>query len=188
MAYKNLSGTTGNINNLKRLSPAFPAVLYNTKVDVAGNHLSGLLLIKKMPDSSTRVVFSNEMGFKFFDFEFAPGGNFKVHFIIKQLDKKAVIKTLRKDFEIVLMQQLDESRMIVKKDATDLYYIFPQSKGSNCYITDSSSTYLVKMERASGSKAVVEIITANYINGTPDSIGISHKNFTFNIQLKKIQR
>ncbi|HQY12763.1 MAG TPA: hypothetical protein PK133_11145, partial [Ferruginibacter sp.] len=79
--------------------------LYSTTVDVSGNHLSGLLLVKKMPDSSTRMVFSSEMGLSFFDFEFSADGNFKVYSIIKKMNRKAVIKTLRHDFELVLMNR-----------------------------------------------------------------------------------
>ena len=100
----------GDITGLQKFKPAFTVALYNTQVDVVGNHLSGLLLIKKMPDSSTRMVFSNEMGFKYFDFEFAADGNFKVYSIIKQMNRKAVLKTLRKDFELILMNKLEIGR------------------------------------------------------------------------------
>src|SRR6187402_1932792 len=82
--YMQMQTTTGNINGLAKFKPAFSVALYKTEVDVVGNHLSGLLLIKKMPDSSTRMVFSNEMGLKFFDFEFTTDGNFKVYFIMKK--------------------------------------------------------------------------------------------------------
>ena len=105
------------------------------------------------------------------------------------MNKKAVIKTLRKDFEIILMQQLMFNNMQVKQDELHrLYYIFRQQKGSNCYITDSNTATLIRMERASANRPVVEILTYNYNDGIPDSINISHKNFTFNIQLKKINR
>ncbi|MBI3883246.1 MAG: hypothetical protein HY305_03280, partial [Sphingobacteriales bacterium] len=113
--YKNLQPATGNTSNLQKFKPDFTVALYNTQVDVIGNHLSGLLLIKKMPDSITRIVFSNEMGFTFFDFEFSSTGNFKVHSIIKKMNKKAVIKTLRKDFELVLMRNLDNNKLAIRK-------------------------------------------------------------------------
>ena len=73
-AYKNLQATTGNVASLQQFKPVFASALYKADIDVIGNHLSGLLLIKKMPDSTTRMVFSNEIGFKFFDFEFSPDG------------------------------------------------------------------------------------------------------------------
>jgi hypothetical protein len=177
----------GNIATLQKFKPAFTVALYKTQVDVVGNHLSGLLIIKKMPDSSTRMVFSNEMGFKFFDFEFAADGNFKVYSIIKQMNKKAVLKTLRKDFELVLMNQLDSSSMDIRKnEAGWMYYVFPQTKGFYYYITSSSGDQLLRMERASNKKVVVEAVVQNYVNGMPDSIAINHQTFNFTIALKRI--
>jgi hypothetical protein len=179
---------TGDVNTLSKFIPAFNVALYNTQVDVVGNHLSGLFLIKKMPDGSTRMVFSNEMGFKFFDFEFSAAGNFKVYSIIKKMDKKTVVKTLRKDFELVLMQHLDCATASIHKKDGLVYYVFPQSKGYNYYITDSIGSQLLSMERASKKKTVVSAIMKNYSNGIPDTIGISHKTFSFTIGLKKLER
>jgi len=173
---------------LQKFKPPFTVALYNTTVDVVGNHLSGLLLIKKMPDSSTRMVFSNEMGIGFFDFEFASDGKFKVYSIIKKLNKKSVIKTLQHDFELILMNNLDNSKAVVKTNEGLIYFIFPQSKGFNYYITNQSGDNLVRMERASNKKTIVEAVMKNYTGGIPDTIGISHKTFEFNIGLKRIER
>jgi hypothetical protein len=186
--HQQMQSAVADVNMLQKFKPAFTVALYNTTVDVMGNHLSGLLLIKKMPDSSTRVVFSNEMGLGFFDFEFAADGSFKVYSIMKKLDKKSVIKTLQHDFELVLMNRLDNSKVIVKTNEGLTYFIFPQSKGFNYYITNQSGDELVRMERASNKKTMVEAVMKNYIGGIPDTIGISHKTFEFNIGLKRIER
>lgn len=177
-----------DISKLNAFKPFFSVALYKTEVDVVGNHLSGLLLIKRMPDSSLRMVFSNEMGFKFFDFEFSADGNFRVYSIIKKMNKRSVLKTLKKDFQLVLMENLDSSKASVRNDGGLLYYIFPQSKGYNYYITDSTGSELLRMERASSRKTVVEAVMKQYVNGIPDTIGISHKTFEFNIGLKRIER
>src|ERR1700754_3148032 len=94
-SYMQMQTATADVNVLQKFKPVFTVALYSTTVDVVGNHLSGLLLIKKMPDSSTRMVFSNEMGVGFFDFEFKDDGDFKVYSIMKKLNKKSVIKTLQ---------------------------------------------------------------------------------------------
>ena len=187
-AYKNMQVAAGDVTSLQKFKPDFSVALYSTQVDVIGNHLSGLLLIKKMPDSSTRLVFSNEMGFKFFDFEFSADGNFKVYSVIKQMNKKAVLKTLRKDFELVLMNKLDSSKVDVRTDSGLLYYVFPNEKGYYYYITNQSGDQLLRMERASKRKVVVEAVIQNYVNGIPDSVNISHKKFGFIIALKRIER
>jgi len=173
---------------LLQFKPVFTKALYNTTVDVVGKHLSGLLLVKAMPDSSTRLVFSNEMGFKYFDFEFSAAGIFRVYYILPQMDKAAVLTTLRKDFELLLMQHLDTGKaFLLKKDGL-FYYGFPQSKGNNYYITDSTCRQLIRLERASKRKPVVIAVMQNYTDGMPDSIGISHTNFNFTIGLKKLKQ
>jgi hypothetical protein len=186
--HQQMQSATADVNVLQKFKPAFTVALYNTTVDVMGNHLSGLLLIKKMPDSSTRVVFSNEMGLGFFDFEFKPDGEFKVYSIMKKLNKNSVIKTLQHDFELVLMNNLDNSKAVVKTNEGLTYFIFPQSNGFNYYITNQTGDQLVRMERASNKKTIVEALMKNYIGGIPDTIGISHKTFEFNIGLKRIER
>lgn len=186
--HKQMQAVTGNINSIQKFKPAFTVALYKATVDVLDNHLSGLLLIKKMPDSSTRMVFSNEMGLSFFDFEFASNGDFKVYSIIKKMNKRSVIKTLQHDFELVLMNKLDNTGASVRSNGGLLYFIFPQTKGYNYYITDAHATELIRMERASAKKVIVEAVMKNYSNGIPDTIGISHKTFEFNIGLKRIER
>ena len=166
--------------------PSFTRALYQAQVNVAGRHLSGLLIIKTMPDSSTRMVFANEAGFTFFDFEFSKD-NFKVHYIFSRMDKKPVIKTLRKDFELVLMKHLDAAGSYTLKEKEDYYRVFPDGRDLYYYITDSTCTNLLRMERGSTKKRVVEAIMQPGNDGMPDSIGIRHHNFNFNIGLKRLQ-
>ncbi len=186
--YKNLPAATGDIHGVDKFRPAYDVALYNTAVNVTTHHLSGLLLVKTMPDSSVRMVFSSEMGLKFFDFEFLHDGSFKVNYIIKQMNKKAVIKTLRKDFDLVLMRRRNFSTAYLRKDGGLLYYVFPQKKGSFCYITNAAGDSLQRMEIASKKKPIVVATMQQYHNGIPDTIGITHKNFKFTIELKKIER
>ncbi len=186
--HKQMQSANADVQGVQKFKPAFGVALYSTTVDVSGNHLSGLLLVKKMPDSSTRMVFSNEMGLSFFDFEFSADGNFKVYSIIKKMNRKAVIKTLRHDFELVLMNRLGHSNASVRSLGGQLYFIFPQEKGYHYYITNENGAELLRMERASSKKVIMEAVMKNYRNGIPDTIGISHKTFEFNIGLKRIER
>lgn len=186
--YRKMEKTQGDASCILQFKPVFNRALYKTKVDVTGKHLSGLLLIKQMPDSSTRLVFSNEMGFKYFDFEFSVAGVFKVYYILPQMDKKPVLTTLRKDFEIVLMQHLNLSKAFIRKKDSMLYYGFPQQKGNNYYITDSSCHRLIRLERGSNRKPVVLAYMQDYHDGMPDSISISHTGFSFDIGLKKLKQ
>src|ERR1035437_4022081 len=94
--YRSLQASTANSACLNKFKPAISSILYNTHVNVIGKHLSGLMIIKRMRDSTIRVVFSSEMGVKFFDFEYS-GIGFKVVYCMEQLNKKVVINQLKKD-------------------------------------------------------------------------------------------
>src|SRR5688572_179865 len=86
---------------LPALQPQFSTMLYNAQVNVAGRHLSGLLLFKTMADSSKRVIFTNEMGVTFFDFEFSRKG-FRVVSCVRQMNKNVVINRLKSDLGLLL--------------------------------------------------------------------------------------
>jgi hypothetical protein len=187
-AYKGLSVATGDASCIQHFKPAFSSTLYNTQVNVVGKHLSGLLLFKAMPDSSVRIVFSSEMGVKFFDFEFAKDGSFKVYQVMNQLNKKSVIKTLRSDFELLLMRNLVISEAVVKRDSVNTWFGFPHAGETHYYITSNSCDTLRRIENAMKRKPKVQIIMRDYHDGVPDTIGISHRNFNFDIGLKYIKR
>lgn len=173
-------------NCVASFRPVFTTALYNTQVNVTGKHLSGILIIKTMPDSSIRMVFSNEAGFKFFDFGFN-GTDFKVYYIVSQMDKKPVIKTLRKDFELVLMRHLHSPSGYTMRKENEYYHVFPNKKDHYYYITDSACTQLIRMERGSKKKKVMEAMLKNGKDGMPDTIGMRHNNFSFDIGLKRLE-
>jgi hypothetical protein len=154
---------------------------------VLKRHLSGLLFFKQMPDTSLRVVFANEMGFKFFDFEFAGDTGFTVHHIIPQLNKKPIVKALRNDFELVVMRAGLQQASVLQDDSLR-YVAIPTPKGNNYYITDTACTRLERIEKSSRRKPVVKAWMRAYRGGVPDTINIQHQNFKFNISLQRIQK
>ena len=48
---------------------------------------------------------------------------------MQKLNKKSVIKTLQHNFELVLMNNLDSAKSIIKSNEGLTYFIFPQTKG-----------------------------------------------------------
>ncbi|HXB31733.1 MAG TPA: hypothetical protein VNW49_18050 [Puia sp.] len=173
---------------IEKLKPDFHHVVYKTSVDVIGKHISGLLVVKHMPDNSTRVVFTNEMGLSYFDFGFPPDSGFKVYSIIPQMNKEGLVRTLRKDFELLQFRNMDNSKSYALKASGLIYHAYPQAEGANYYITDSNCRQLVKMQRASAKKPIMEaVIFGDSRNISPDSISIRHFNIShFSITLKQI--
>jgi hypothetical protein len=185
--YRLLQKIQSDASCVKAFKPDLDHVVYRTSVEVVGKHLSGLLIFKKMPDSSVRIVFSNEMGLSFFDLGFGADSGFTVYQIVPQMDKKPLILTLQKDFELLLFRNMDYSKYYALAGNGLVYHAFPQSKGVNYYLTDSVCRQLVKMQRASDKKPVMEVRLFGTAPGlAPDSISIQHLNFNFSISLKKI--
>lgn len=182
--YKSLQPAEGDVYSVEKFKPAFKIALYQAYVDVLGKHLSGLLLLKTMQDSSIRIVFSNEMGLKYFDFEFALDGKFKVHYILEKLNRKTVLSTLRSDFQLILMQNLNYNKAYLLKDNQFNYYVFPV--GNELYYYVSEKGKLERVEIGTRNKIKVRAIMQNYSNNVPDTISIEHYNFNFTITLKRL--
>jgi hypothetical protein len=186
--YRHMQKVSSDQSCIQKFKPDLSHALYKTSVDVVGKHISGLLIMKRLKDSSTRVVFTNEMGFTFFDFGFPSDSGFKVYLIAPQMNKEALIRTLRKDFELLLFRNMDSRKYYALKDSGLIYHAFPQTEGVNYYITDSNCRQLIKMQRASVKKPVMEaVIFGNSRDISPDSISIRHFNIShFSITLKQI--
>jgi hypothetical protein len=150
-------------------------------------HLSGVLFFKKLDDGSTRAVFQNEMGFTFFDFEWSKADSFKVNEIIPQLNKAAVIKTLEKDLNLLLMKQLKGSSEVIYKHGNETLYRFTLEKGYAYYV--ESSARLMRIDNTGEKRLVTEILLTgkNEAHALPDSILFRHLKANFTIELKKIE-
>ena len=161
---------------------------YNTSVDVLGKHMSGLLLIKNMLDSSKRVVFTSEAGLTFFDFEFSKEGNFKVKSVISQFDKRSVIQTLQKDFELVMglpFQKGDYDRFIAGEE---VYFGVKQKNETAYFITNKDCASLQRLEWGDKRKRLVTVRTPGSGFPTPALIEVDHHTFRMNIRLTRIQK
>ncbi|WP_336515407.1 hypothetical protein [Pollutibacter soli] len=187
--FQHLSATAdSSFTALEEFRPAFGVGFYKTEVDVTGRHLSGILVIKKMPDSSMRVVFTNEAGPVYFDFSWTAVGEFIVESIMAQLNKKSVIKTLKKDFELILMNRLVQGKYEIRESETQRWFIFSRPKGYDVYLTNKSSTTLELMKRMGKRKPVVKATMVPDVDGIPSSFTIEHQQFQFKIQLNKMKR
>lgn len=187
LSYSGRTPAADDAGALRALQPQLSTTLYRTQIDVLGKHLSGLLFFKKQPDSSYRVVFTNEMGLNFFDFHFAEH-KFEVLHCIGQLNKKAVINQLHKDIGFLLMTDLYFAQgQVFTKDAQK-YYTFIGAKEKTTYITDAQTRVLSRIENASPRQLKVVVSLTPPVAGMPDSVFIDHKLFPFTIALKQLVR
>lgn len=161
---------------------------YSASIDVVGRHLSGLLFIKNMPDSTWRIVFTNEVGVTFLDVGFLNDGTFKVYKVISQLNKKPVLTTLRKDFELILglpFQNVTYDRFFA---GDEVYFGVKQKKERAYFITQKDCASLQRMERGSARKRIVSVTVSAPGYPSPDQIELKHYTFDMQIKLTRIEK
>ncbi len=174
------------------LRPHFSKELYRCVVDgkfaLKKFHLSGILYFRTLEDKTTRVIFQSEMGNTFFDFGWDASDSFKVFSIIDQMDRAALIKTLKKDFELLLVKNIHDkpSGTYRFNNSSENYIRFELPKGFVYYITDSDRK-LTGIENADDKHKVVAMqMPATPLQQLPEKITIKHLRAGFTIDLKKI--
>lgn len=169
------------------LKPSTPDnALFNAKIDVVGKHLSGLLLVKRL-DKEHRVVFTNEAGVTFFDFSFGYDGSFQVIKVIEQLNKKAVINLLRKDFSLMLGLPFRNDKVESFSIGDEIFFGVSQKNETPYFITDKDCASLQRLELGSSRKRKVTI-TFTGVPEKPEAIRIRHHTFDMVVNLNLIER
>ncbi len=172
---------------IQKFKPSFTADWYNASVDVMGKHISGLLFFKSMPDSSLRVVFTNEAGLTFFDFEFRATGEFNVKQAVNKFSNKAVINTLRKDFELMMLPDARQS-LTSYSSGNETWFAQTKEKETDYFITDKDCTSFFRAEKTGKGKKKVQMIMTGKSQLAPDSVHLQHYTFDMQISLKKLNR
>lgn len=86
---------------------------YNLLMQVRGNEISNICVMKTEPDGSIVGTVVSQFGIKAFDFTYSQG-KVQVLNLIAMLDKWYIRKVLRKDLTFIL-QNLPEGKDVVKK-------------------------------------------------------------------------
>lgn len=154
--------------------------IYKASIAVYGNNLGGILIIKKTGNDSHRVAFTTEFGNKLFDFTFT-GDEFKVNYIMEDLDRGIIKNTLRDDFRLLLKSSHHYESAY--EDGTNVVYKSNDGKRDNYLFTTSGSGQLVKLVNATKSKEKVEITYADVKDALAKNIIIAHKNIKLRIEL-----
>lgn len=169
-------------------APALATSWYTASVDVVGKHISGLLLIKEMPEASKRIVFTNEAGVTFFDFGFNSNGEFKVFSVISQLNKKVVINFLKEDFTLLLGIPFKDPAWQSSVMNEERYFGITGPKGNYYVVTGQDCAAFKRLEYGSDRKRKLSINLYGLNLQTPDSIALQHHTFAMKINLKKLSK
>lgn len=157
--------------------------VYKCQMDIYNNHVSGILIIKKINQTTHRVVMTSDFGNKLIDFELSDN-DFKLNYVLPDLDKKIVINFLKNDFQRLLKREYpvtesfedDNSKIYLSKINNQSYYLF--------YNKDNS--LLKKVVYTKNNKEKIDFTFDAKKHIFADSIDLQHKDFNINIKLFQI--
>lgn len=183
--YRELASANERRLCIDSLQPKFITIRYRTLANVKGYDLNGILVLKNTTEGHTRAVFAGDAGITFFDLELHPDG-FRVHYMMKKLDYKAVARLLASDIGLILMHRADKNNMKVKSDNGTLILISGSGREYNSYQTDKSCTSITRAEKWGRRTLKTEAQLFGRHHTMPDSVSLRHTTFDFTIQMKQM--
>lgn len=135
-----------------------------------------------MAKNHHRIVFTTEFGAKMLDIELKDNELIK-NKVVEQLDRKIILKTLKKDFQILLREDAKVLNTYVFND--DIIYETQGDKRYNFYFFNKENQ-LVKIINTSKYKEKVMITFSNISENNPQNIKINHQNIKLTIDLKSL--
>ena len=157
--------------------------VYKCQMDIYKNHVSGILIIKKINENTHRVALTSDFGNKLIDFEISDN-NFKLNYVLPDVDRKIVITFLKNDFQQLLKQtypvndsfENSNSRIYLSKIDKKTYYLF----------FNKENNLLKQIIYTKNNKEKIDFTFDAKKHIFADSLNLQHKDFKINIKLFQI--
>lgn len=157
--------------------------VYKCQMDIYKNHISGILIIKKISETTHRVVMTSDFGNKMIDFEISEN-DFKLNYVLADLDKKMVINFLKNDFQELLRQKYPVNESF----EDDISMIYDSKIGKKTYYLSFGKENKL-LHNLVYTKNKKEKINFSFEAKKPtfaETINLEHKDFKINIKLFQI--
>lgn len=148
--------------------------VYKAKIDVYKKSFGGIFIIKKLDANNHRIVFTTEMGNKIFDFSFVDD-DFKVNYILDQMDKKILLNILKKDFKVLI----EENPQVLNSFSVNDSKVFETELNNKKHYYYNTDQQLNKIVKVSNTKGKVNYTFSEISNNIAKHIQIAHKNIKF---------
>lgn len=157
--------------------------VYKCQMDIYKNHVSGILIIKKLNETTHRVAMTSDFGNKLIDFEISEN-DFKLNYVLPDLDKKIVINFLKNDFQQLLKRKYPVSesfenghaKIYLSKADNKAYYLF----------FNKENGMLKEIVYTKNNKEKIDFTFEAKKHIFADSLNLQHKDFKINIKLFQI--
>jgi hypothetical protein len=163
---------------------SFEKALYKGSLDISKHHLSGLFYLKKVSDSSFRIIFSNEMGMTFFDLEIK-SEKLIVHSCFPSLDRASLMKLLKRDFLLLLVPDTTVKKMKPGKpeDPESINYKVKSARGSFRYTYDKDSGKINRIRTSGAFIGKTDLRILRDMRQQPKKIDISNPTIGLHISM-----
>ena len=177
-----------------RWAPVFPVdfdkALFKATLDISKNHLSGVMFIKQTSDTTYRIIFSNELGMTYFDFELLER-QMIVLSVFPQMNRKSLLKILENDFRMILFRDRTISEMDTEErcpaDSTILHKVVSK-RGKYRYTVNCDDLVLKEIESIGKAIGSTRLLFSPPVDRVPGNITIQNPAIGLNFQLVLISR
>lgn len=157
--------------------------VYKCQMDIYKNHVSGILIIKKINNTAHRVVLTSDFGNKLIDFEISEA-DFKLNYVLPDLDKKIVINFLKDDFQQLLKQKYLVTESFENQDAR--IYLSEIDQKAYYLFFNKETGLLKQIIYTKNKKEKIDFTFEAKKHIFADSLSLQHKDFKIKIQLFQI--
>jgi len=167
------------IRNLYFSNPDVDYV-YKANIEVFDKIFGGIFIVKKIATNNHRIVFTTELGNKLFDFSFI-NHTFKVNYILDDLNKGILINILKKDFKVLIQEQLNITNIFTSENRQVLETSINNKK--HYYFVNQ---FLDKVVRVKNGKEKVVFLFTKINDNVVEQIHINHSDIKLKINFKSI--
>ena len=165
----------------------FEKAVYKSSMNIFGNDLSGLTIIKKS-GRDYRIVFISELGLKYFDLEFfSANDSVHVHHMISLLDHKPVIDILENNFSLLFLIFPEKTKERFYKDSmlNSMQKEYKSGRKKSLYNYDKNFGSVNTIRQKHKSTKLSITISSND-RFSPEKINFNQKNFS--LRFEQIER
>jgi hypothetical protein len=171
----------------KPLGESSETLLFKSHIAFFKEHYSGLFLIKRMPDSSTHVVFLSELGLSLMDLRYKDG-LFEVVSVKEFLNKPSILRTLKNDFRTLLLDLSAIGSFVLDETSEDGSPVellkFRYRKENYVYFnSEEKGTYQILRK-----KGIFKSVEFNIVRTSGLEIEIAHRCIKLHIALQQLNQ
>ncbi len=157
--------------------------VYKAQIDIYGNYIGGIFIIKPIAKNHHRIVFTTEFGARMLDIELKNGTLIK-NKIVDKLNKNIIINTLKKDFEI-LLQEKAKVLNTYRLNKNEIYQTNKNNRYNFYFYNFENQLFEIKNTTKYKEKIIFSF--SNFEDKKPQNIRIKHKNMKLVIDLKRLK-